>query len=128
MSASKMHESHRSAVTSLGACRVFCDKTSYHQEIAQYQDPLLAQCLPQLRFATDNADGAVRSARGFVFPPLLAIERGLPLAEWVAEERSAMQVTVMLEELSGLLAVLHAAGRVHRCADQSAADLHLAPP
>ena len=70
---------------------MFCDNRAFDQEVAQYNDPILRQCLPQLHFATDNADGAVRSARGFVFPPVLAIERGLPLTEWIAQRRSQMQ-------------------------------------
>jgi hypothetical protein len=76
-------------------CRIFCDSSAFDEEVAQYRDPVLKLCLPDLIHASANADGAVRSARGFVFPPFLVIERGMPLADWMLKGqkgRNAMEV------------------------------------
>ena len=54
---------------------------------------MLKLCLPNLVYASTNADGAVRSARGFVFPPFLVIERGMPLKDWMLQSRNAMEVS-----------------------------------
>ena len=81
----------------------------------QYRDPVLQKCLPDLQFATDNHDGSVKSSVGaFVFPPLMVIERGLAMSQWVAGERRTIEVLVLVESAAELLNTLHSNGRVHR--------------
>jgi Ser/Thr protein kinase RdoA (MazF antagonist) len=96
-------------------CRFFMSRKAFEVERATYDDADLAQLLPQLRQACDNIDGAVRSScRGFVFPPFLAVERGINLKQWVAKRRNFGEVLNMLESTASLLKVLHDTGRVHR--------------
>ena len=72
--------------------RVFCDTSAFSEEVAQYQDPVLKRCLPDLVAASANENGTVRSTQGFVFPPYLVIERGMPLTDWMMQRRGAMEV------------------------------------
>ena len=74
------------------AHRVFCDAHAFEEEAAQYRDPVLKQVLPDLVYASVNTDGAVRSMRGFAFPPFLVIERGMPLSTWMLQRRKPMEV------------------------------------
>ena len=62
----------------------FLDKATYDAELALYNTPELANIMPECfeRFA--NVDGSLRSADGFVFPPVLVIERGESLNEFAA--------------------------------------------
>ena len=62
----------------LVVCRFFLKATDFDEEIGHYTDPVLQKVLPQLVFATNNADGAVRSRSGYRFPPMLILERGAP--------------------------------------------------
>ena len=62
------------------SCRFFFKAHEFHAEAKLYRDPVLRQVLPELRTASDNANGAVRSRSGFVFPPYLVSERGITLA------------------------------------------------
>ena len=56
--------------------------------MALYQDPQLRRTLPDLLFATDNADGKVVSQSGYRFPPFFVLERGLTLQAWVGHDRA----------------------------------------
>ena len=76
---------------------MFCDAQAFEEEAAQYRDPVLQRCLPELVYASSNADGTTRSARGFVFPPFLVIERGMTLTDWVAKRRGPMEVRICLQ-------------------------------
>ena len=96
------------------AIKVFCDRGAFDDEIAQYRDPLLQRVLPQMHFASDNADASARSQRGFVFPPYIVLERGVVLADWMMQPRPVSEAVVMVEALASLLATLHRNGRVHR--------------
>ena len=83
--------------------------------MALYRTPALAQVLPQLLGASDNADASVVSRSGYyVFPPYFVLERGITLAQWAREERSFFDITSMLERVLGQLHTLHTDGLVHR--------------
>lgn len=58
------------------AIKVFCSRADFEAEVAQYRDPVLSLCLPDLLYADDNATGSVQSATGWHFPSFLVIERG----------------------------------------------------
>ena len=62
-------------------CRFFLSARDYRKEVAQYQDTVLRGVLPPMLHASANADGAVRSARGFRFPPYMVLDRVRSLAE-----------------------------------------------
>ena len=64
--------------------------------------------------ASDNTNGAAQSRNGFVFPPYIVLERGIPLTEWAGKPRRPMETIVMVEVLAELLGILHKSGRVHR--------------
>ena len=83
-------------------------------ELEQFNDPVLHSVLPAKVSASDNAGGQARSAHGYVFPPYLVLQRGLPLKDWAQEERRTMEVWGMVEALAALLAHLHSGGLVHR--------------
>ena len=96
------------------AIKVFLQRTDFDEETRHYCDPVLKQLLPPLLHANDNVNGAVCSRNGFVFPPFIVLERGIPLYEWAQQPRRQMESIVMVEALAELLATLHCAGRVHR--------------
>jgi serine/threonine protein kinase len=73
-----------------------------------------AQVLPQMLHYSDNSNGAMRSARGYQFPPFVVLERGLPLTNWLRARRHMMEAVGMVEALAALLATLHAKSKVHR--------------
>ena len=95
-------------------CRLFTDTQAFERERAEYSDPLLRSVLPTLHEASDNTDGAARSATGALFPPYMVLERGMPLADWMRQPRGHLEVAVMVQALAALLARLHGAQRVHR--------------
>ena len=75
-------------------CRLFLERQEFEQEVGLYRDPVLKRVLPDLIRAHDNADGAVRSRSGFVFPPFFVLERGMTLSEWSAQERGTVSATL----------------------------------
>jgi hypothetical protein len=94
--------------------RLFHRRDEFEAEVALYRNPVLRRVLPELRRASDNGDGAVRSRSGYVFPPFFILERGITLREWRQQERGRHEVSIMVEQVAQLLAVLHAASYVHR--------------
>jgi hypothetical protein len=72
--------------------------------VALYRDPVLRRMLPELRRASDNADGAARSRSGYTFPPYFVLERGMTLREWGRQPRSHFEVSTMVERVAQLLA------------------------
>jgi hypothetical protein len=96
------------------AIKFFHSREEFEEEAALYRDPVVAQALPALLHAADNASGATRTASGYAFPPHLVIERGMDLAEWRRRPRSYAEVLGVVDSVAQLLATLHASGRVHR--------------
>ena len=83
-------------------------------EASLYRDPVLRDILPSLLQAHDNANGAVQSRSGFVYPPWIAMERGTTLTGWIKHARGYGEVLAMVESVARMLARLHGAGLVHR--------------
>ena len=79
-----------------------------------YKHPDISQTLPPLVEASDNANGAVRSPSGFVYPPYIIMERGITLSKWRQDKRTAPAILNMLLDVAAHLARLHDAGHVHR--------------
>ena len=99
--------------------RFFNNPREFEAEHALYRDPLLAQLLPTLHHATNNADGAIstHSLPGhhiFPFPAFMVLERGATLSDWCSRLRNYGEVLGMIESLARLLTILHSAGCVHR--------------
>jgi hypothetical protein len=51
----------------------------FEEEVALYNDPVLASTLPELLLYDSNADGSVKSASGYAFPPFIVLEKGVTL-------------------------------------------------
>ena len=83
----------------VSACALTCHSCDL-QEVRHYRDTVLKQVLPPLLHASENAKGATQSRNGFVFPPYIVLERGIPLFEWAQQPRRQMEVIVMVEVLS----------------------------
>jgi serine/threonine protein kinase len=86
----------------------------YHNEHRLYTLSTIKPTLPPLFAASDNADGSARASNGYLFPPYLAMERGVTLAEWLKDPRSSLQVLSMFNDCAMLLAAVHAANFAHR--------------
>ena len=96
------------------AIKFFFKRADFESETALYSHPELRRTLPTAVRANANEGGALRSRGGLPFPPYLVLARGMTLLTWNAEERGFGAVMSMFESLVELLAVLHAAGFVHR--------------
>jgi hypothetical protein len=59
--------------------RFFFDKSDFERELRTYEHPQLQSTMPPLHASCPNADGALRSASGWPFPPFLVLERGVSL-------------------------------------------------
>jgi serine/threonine protein kinase len=79
-----------------------------------YKNAGVLPTLPDLFYASDNADGAIRSRAGFPFPPFIIMERGITLAKWLQSPRDSLAILSMFKECAELLEKLHAAGQAHR--------------
>ena len=65
------------------AIKFFLRPEDYAVEQRLYQDPQISRTLPDLVYASDNADQSVRSKSGMPFPPFMVMERGASLSECV---------------------------------------------
>ena len=90
------------------------DRAGYECERALYRHPQIHDTLPPIHGGADNADGAVQSPSGFVYPPFLVLERGVSLSEWLTLQRSSLAVLNMFFDVAKQLVRLHRAGHVHR--------------
>ena len=111
---------HQASCTNLAldqeatACRFFHKRADFDLELQTYRHPVLQHTLPPLHLACANADGALQSPSGFVYPPFLALERGVSLQEWLCTNRSPPAILHMFFDIAKQLASVHAASIVHR--------------
>jgi serine/threonine protein kinase len=71
--------------------------------------------LPDLVYNSDNANGAVCSRSGYVFPPFFVLKRGTTLRDWCrGQSRGFFEVINMAESVAKQLDIMHHAGYVHR--------------
>ena len=75
------------------AIKFFLARREFADEVAQYEDVVLRAVLPALLHACANADGALRSRSGYVYPPHIVLVRSAVLSSacfcWTALERAA---------------------------------------
>ena len=64
------------------AIKFFTLRENFDRESQLYANPALRSMMPAVRAVVPNADGAVRSASGWSFPPCIVIERGESLDKW----------------------------------------------
>jgi hypothetical protein len=95
------------------AIKFFRRLEDFEVESEFYCNPRIRKALPQVFHGGDNADKALRSPGGFVFPPFLVLERGAPLPMWMQEPRSFPSVLNMFHDLAMQLERLHSADYVH---------------
>jgi hypothetical protein len=79
-----------------------------------YKQEVLLPCMPVLICAEHNTKRALRSRKGFAFPPFLIIEQGETLQEWSGVSRQEVAVLKMAICIVKLLDGLHSRGKVHR--------------
>jgi hypothetical protein len=96
------------------AVKFFRSREDFETEAQLYQHPVIRKTLPQVFHASENADGALESPGGFVFPPFLVLERGAPLRSWLKEPRTIPSVLTMFYEVALQLKRVHHAQYVHR--------------
>ena len=93
----------------------FLNQRAYATEEQLYQRPELGSILPHRFERFDNASASLRAPSGFVYPPLLVMERGESLHEFgrrVAHDPITLVQAVM--HVSDRVQRLHALGIVHR--------------
>ena len=93
----------------------FFSKEAYDSETALYDNDALARIMPRHFERVDNADGSLQGPGGFVFPPVLVIERGESLYEF--GRRVAHDPITLVQALIHVVdrvQTLHAVGLVHR--------------
>jgi serine/threonine protein kinase len=95
------------------AIKFFRHIEDFEAESELYRNPQLRKALPQVFHGGDNANGALKSPGGFVFPPFLVLERGAPLPTWRKEHRSFPSVLNMFHDLAMQLDRVHQADYVH---------------
>jgi hypothetical protein len=103
------------------AVKFFFKPEAFQREAALYADPVLRAMMAATRAVCANADGALRSPGGFVFPPHIVIERGEPLDEWVKRmvrranggDIPLVAIFQALINIAERLLLLHQAGYVH---------------
>jgi serine/threonine protein kinase len=103
------------------AVKFLLQRDTFRREALLYNDPSLRAMMAATKHIHDNADGALRSPGGYVFPPHIMIERGEPLDEWIkrmARRASGGTLPLIptfqaLINIAERLLMLHEAGYVH---------------
>jgi serine/threonine protein kinase len=103
------------------AVKFFFKPEAFQREAALYVDPIVRSMMAATRSVCANADGGLRSPRGFVFPPHIVIERGEPLDEWIKRmarranggEIPLVAICQALTNIAERLLLLHNVGYVH---------------
>jgi hypothetical protein len=72
-----------------------------------------AVVMPSRHRAFANDEALYRSPDGFVFPPFIMLERGVPLGAWRTAPHTVKDVAGMLFDVANHLMSLHSQGRVH---------------
>lgn len=96
--------------------RFFPHEADFHAAVTAASTRGVGDALPRHLLAVRNADGAVRSRGGLVYPPFTIVERSVTLQDWAATAapRGAAEVLGMIEGVAAALRDVHAAGVVHR--------------
>jgi hypothetical protein len=103
------------------AVKFFFKLDAFKREAALYADPVLRAMMAATRNVYSNADAALRSPKGYAFPPHIVIERGEPLDEWIKRmiKRAAsgalplVAICQALINIAERLMLLHKEGYVH---------------
>jgi hypothetical protein len=103
------------------AVKFFFNLDAFKREAALYADPVLRAMMAATRNVYSNADGALRSPKGYAFPPHIVIERGEPLDEWSKRmiqrtARGTLPLVAICQALINIterLMLLHKEGYVH---------------
>jgi serine/threonine protein kinase len=69
------------------AIKFFTVREAFEREDALYSNAVLRDMMPAVKLIEANADGGLRSASGWPFPPCIVIERGESLDKWAERLR-----------------------------------------
>ena len=81
------------------AVKFFLSRKAFDAEVELYQVDVLRTMMPAIRLELSNGDRAVRSFRGYPWPPCIVLEKGESLQEWKAKTKPAFSTIVDVRTL-----------------------------
>lgn len=94
--------------------KYFTNRARFDAYIAAGDERANLAVMPSRHRAFTNEERIYRSPEGYVFPPMVMLERGESLEEWRAAPQSPHDIHAMLFDVANHLMCLHSQDRVHR--------------
>lgn len=78
------------------AIKFFTMPEAFEREDALYNNKVIRDMMPAVKHIEANANGEVRSASGWPFPPCIVIERGESLDKWAERIKPDFPTTLQV--------------------------------
>jgi serine/threonine protein kinase len=94
--------------------KFFPDREAYDAYMSLHSVQAVSVTMPLRHRTFTNDESIYRSPSGFIFPPFVILEKGLPLDEWRSKPQSMGEAMTMFSDLASHLLALHNQNTVYR--------------